>query len=82
MVFIRLSHSSLILELGTTCNSMAADVWFKCYEDHGGLWKTFTGLDPAGTREWSKKVKLLALGGYQGNIQGAVTSVTFSLSFS
>ena len=47
------SHICLLIELGPICNSVAASLCLKSYEDHsllksynGGLWKTFTGLGP------------------------------------
>ena len=46
MVVTRVSHSCLLIELGSICNSMAACLCFKSCEDHsllkgynGGLWK-------------------------------------------
>ena len=46
MVVTRASRSCLLIELCPICNSMAASLWFKSFEDHrlfksynGGLWK-------------------------------------------
>ena len=45
------SHICLLLKLGPICNSMAASLCLKSFEDHsllksynGGLWKIITGM--------------------------------------